>query len=165
MFHIFTYIYIYLHIFTYIHRVDTGWGYYKEQSRGISYIVWRSTDIQCSYNALTYGGFLCHRGTPKSSILEGFSLINHPMLGTPISGNPYIYIYTYIYIHRHIHTYIYIHTYVYIYIYIYIYIHINEDMGCCCEIYDLTIYGLLQATLFTERWNHIGAVVIHDGQK
>ena len=29
-------------------------------------------------------------GTPKSSILIGFSLINHPFWGTPIFGNPHI---------------------------------------------------------------------------
>ena len=29
-------------------------------------------------------------GTPKSSILIGFSIINHPFLGTPIFGNPLI---------------------------------------------------------------------------
>jgi len=29
-------------------------------------------------------------GTPKSSILLGFSLINHPFWGTPIFGNPHI---------------------------------------------------------------------------
>ena len=28
-----------------------------------------------------------NRGTPKSSILIGFSIINHPFLGTPIFGN------------------------------------------------------------------------------
>ena len=28
-----------------------------------------------------------HNGTPKSSILIGFSIINHPFLGTPIFGN------------------------------------------------------------------------------
>ena len=31
-----------------------------------------------------------NRGTPKSSILIGFSLINHPFWGTPIFGNTYI---------------------------------------------------------------------------
>jgi len=38
--------------------------------------------------------------TPKSSILIGFSIINHPFWGTPIFGNThiYIYIYTYIYV-------------------------------------------------------------------
>ena len=34
-------------------------------------------------------------GTPKSSILIGFSIINHPFWGTPILGNSHIYIYTY----------------------------------------------------------------------
>ena len=32
-------------------------------------------------------------GTPKSSILIGFSLINHPFWGTIIFGNTHIYIY------------------------------------------------------------------------
>ena len=32
-------------------------------------------------------------GTPKSSILIGFSIINHPFWGTPIFGNTHIYIY------------------------------------------------------------------------
>ena len=36
-----------------------------------------------------YGHFLSHGGTPKSCILVGFSLINHPFWGTPISGNPH----------------------------------------------------------------------------
>ena len=34
-----------------------------------------------------------NRGTPKSSILMGFSLMNHPFGGTPISGNPHIWVY------------------------------------------------------------------------
>ena len=32
-----------------------------------------------------------NRGTPKSSILIGFSIINHPFWGTPIFGNTYIF--------------------------------------------------------------------------
>ena len=32
-------------------------------------------------------------GTPKSSILIGFSIINHLFWGTPIFGNTHIYIY------------------------------------------------------------------------
>ena len=31
-----------------------------------------------------------NRGTPKSSILTGFSITNHPFLGTPIFGNIHI---------------------------------------------------------------------------
>ena len=30
----------------------------------------------------------CDRGTPNSTILMGFSVINPPLLGTPINGNP-----------------------------------------------------------------------------
>ena len=37
-----------------------------------------------------------NRGTPKSSILIGFSIINHPFWGTPIFGNSHIYIIIYI---------------------------------------------------------------------
>ena len=36
------------------------------------------------------GGVLSHRGTPKSSIFVGCSLVNHPFLGIPIYGNPHI---------------------------------------------------------------------------
>ena len=32
-----------------------------------------------------------NNGTPKSSILIGFSIINHPFWGTPILGNTHIY--------------------------------------------------------------------------
>ena len=31
-----------------------------------------------------------NRGTPKSSILKEFSIINHPFLGTPIFGNTHM---------------------------------------------------------------------------
>ena len=34
-------------------------------------------------------------GTPKSSILIGFSIINHPFWGTPILGNTHMFIFTY----------------------------------------------------------------------
>ena len=35
-------------------------------------------------------GVSSNRGTPKSSILIGFSIINHPFWGTPIFGNTHI---------------------------------------------------------------------------
>ena len=35
-----------------------------------------------------------NRGTPKSSILIGISIINHPFWGTPIFGNTHIIIST-----------------------------------------------------------------------
>ena len=31
-----------------------------------------------------------NRGTPKSSILIGFSIVNHPFWGTPIFGNTHM---------------------------------------------------------------------------
>ena len=37
-------------------------------------------------------------GTPKSSILVGFSIINHPFWGTTIFGNTYLIIYMYIHL-------------------------------------------------------------------
>ncbi len=40
--------------------------------------------------AAHYMGVSENRGTPKSSILIGFSLINHPFWGTPIFGNTHI---------------------------------------------------------------------------
>ncbi len=39
---------------------------------------------------LYYMGVSKYRGTPKSSILIGFSIINHPFWGTPIFGNIHI---------------------------------------------------------------------------
>ena len=39
----------------------------------------------------TYMGVSKNNGTPKSSILIGFSIINHPFWGTPIFGNTHIY--------------------------------------------------------------------------
>ena len=38
-------------------------------------------------------------GTPKSSILMGFSIINHPFWGTSIFGNIHIYVYNCLYIY------------------------------------------------------------------
>ena len=37
-----------------------------------------------------YVGVFKNRGTPKSSILIGFSIINHPFWGTPIFGNTHV---------------------------------------------------------------------------
>ena len=51
-----------------------------------------------------------NRGTLKLSMLMGFSSVNHPFWGTPISGNPHICIYIYIYTYIHIQTYLSHHT-------------------------------------------------------
>ena len=45
------------------------------------------------YMIYIYMGVSKNRGTPKSSILIGFSIINHPFWGTPIFGNIHIYLY------------------------------------------------------------------------
>ena len=37
-----------------------------------------------------YVGVSKNNGTPKSSILTGFSIINHPFWGTPIFGNIHV---------------------------------------------------------------------------
>ena len=44
-----------------------------------------------------YMGVSRNRGTLKSSILIGFSTINHPFWGTPIFGNSHIYIYIHVF--------------------------------------------------------------------
>ena len=41
-------------------------------------------------DAWMVGGVSTNNGTPKSSILIGFSIINHPFWGTPIFGNTHI---------------------------------------------------------------------------
>ena len=42
---------------------------------------------------LLYMGVSINGGTSKSSILVGFSHMNHQFLGTPIYGNPHIYVF------------------------------------------------------------------------
>ena len=48
-----------------------------------------------SWGIYIYMGVSKNNGTPKSSILIGFSIINRPFWGTPIFGNTHIYIYIY----------------------------------------------------------------------
>ena len=43
-------------------------------------------------------------GTPKSSILIGLSIINHPFWGTAIFGNIHVYIYIYIFVYTDVLT-------------------------------------------------------------
>ena len=42
------------------------------------------------FRGQNYMGVSENNGTPKSSILIGFSIINHPFWGTSIFGNPHI---------------------------------------------------------------------------
>ena len=45
----------------------------------------------CAWNGwISHLGVSKNRGTPKSSILIGFSIINHPFWGTPIFGNTHL---------------------------------------------------------------------------
>ena len=52
--------------------------------------------LTCLKIFVNNGGYFFHMdvsknsGTPKSSILTGFSIINHPFCGTPIFGNTHI---------------------------------------------------------------------------
>ena len=56
------------------------------------YTLWIRLFIHTQISTL-YMGVSKNRGTPKSSILIGFSIINHPFWGTPIFGSTlYIYI-------------------------------------------------------------------------
>ena len=66
-------------------------------SGGLS--VWVQLSIDCRIPSKINGILKEHmavsikNGTPKSSILTGFSIINHPFWGTPIFGNNYSYPY------------------------------------------------------------------------
>ena len=50
----------------------------------------RSSHIIQLEGLVDYMGVSKNRGTPKSSILIGFSIINHPFWDTPIFGNTHI---------------------------------------------------------------------------
>ena len=56
-------------------------GKLSRRNAGTPWIGSHGTDMDISEN----------RGTPKSSTLIGFSIINHPFWGTPIFGNPHIF--------------------------------------------------------------------------
>ena len=74
--------------------VDNGakWGCFSGWRVKIVYIHIIMEKIPKSLDELTilYMGVSKNRGTPKSSILIGFSIINHPFWGTPIFGNTHI---------------------------------------------------------------------------
>ena len=55
----------------------------------------RQTDIH-TYCIYIYMGVSRNGGTPKSSILIGFSIINHPFWDTTILGNTHIYMICYV---------------------------------------------------------------------
>ena len=69
-------------------------GQDRHGTSGSSKAVWKSQKnrswINFGINKLLYGVFPKNQGTFKSSILIGFSTINHPFWGTPIVGNTHI---------------------------------------------------------------------------
>ena len=76
-------LYIYLLIYPYRHP--------NASSSSVLYLFFLYPVMPYQYTGLDVQGILLdvseNRGTPKSSILIGFSIINHPFLGTPIFGN------------------------------------------------------------------------------
>ena len=50
---------------------------------------WKKSSVQKKYQAYHHMGVSLNGGIPKSSILIGFSIMNHPFWGTPIFGNPH----------------------------------------------------------------------------
>ena len=65
-----------------VHKAGAGWRDFQlqipEDQNGVYYLI-------------LYMGVSKNRGTPKSSILIGFSFINHPFWGPPIFGHIHIY--------------------------------------------------------------------------
>ena len=58
------------------------------------HLLHRSSQVWTWFCLKTYMGVSINGGTPKSSNLKGFSIIDHPFGGTPIYGNPHIIIRT-----------------------------------------------------------------------
>ena len=69
-------------------RFDDTENYVKTwlQWRGFAWFTFRDGAVPWIYVM----GVSENRGTPKSSILKGFSVINHPFWGTPIFGSTHI---------------------------------------------------------------------------
>ncbi len=57
------------------------------QNDQVILVKWLVGQVQLDDFYFPYLGVSKNRGTPKSSILIGFSIINHPFWGTPIFGN------------------------------------------------------------------------------
>ena len=63
-----------------------GGGYATWGHHGFKFL----SKIQILSETVIHMGVSKNNGTPKSSILIGFSIINHPFWGTPIFGNTHI---------------------------------------------------------------------------
>ena len=60
----------------------------RPRAAGLKAWFRKSTTNHAKYQVLSHMGISKNNGTPKSSILIGFSIINHPFWGTIIFGNP-----------------------------------------------------------------------------
>ena len=67
-----------------LHWLNGWWPVYRPRLR--SFLQKKSNYVE-KPRPWAYGGYLM--GTPKSSILVAFSIINHPFWGSPLDGNPY----------------------------------------------------------------------------
>ena len=52
--------------------------------------IWEFIVFDESFAKMSNVGVSKNNGTPKSSILIGFSIVNHPFWGTPIFGNTHV---------------------------------------------------------------------------
>ena len=82
------------HMYTYIHT-DEGWELASYCCRNnafhLEYIIWYQlifTNTTIKKDSLQDMEVSWNRGTPKSSILIGISIINEAFRGTPIYGSP-----------------------------------------------------------------------------
>ena len=66
----------------YLQKFGEGWTWPAVQ-----------TCSSTEFLAVLYVGVSKNKGTPKSSILIGFSIINHPFWGTPIFGNTHVFVF------------------------------------------------------------------------
>jgi hypothetical protein len=61
----------------------------NEFSKTFTSLANRNTAFDHKQNQYQYMEVSSNRGTPKSSILVGISIVNHPLWDIPISGNPH----------------------------------------------------------------------------
>ena len=76
----------------------TKWRYVRSMGPGTCWYMYTLNYLRVHHAVVgiyIYMGVSENSGTPKSSILIGFFIINHPFWGTTIFGNTHIYIYIY----------------------------------------------------------------------
>ena len=70
-------------------NLEKNWTYKRPTLSSSKLKMWRMKHPK-SLTDNIYLGVSKNHGTPKSSILIGFSIINHPFWGTPIFGNTHL---------------------------------------------------------------------------